>query len=197
MFTRVCGVDVSLRDVTMAQMGNRATECGWRHAPEAHGGFGGFCKSQLFEFEFRIERRRLAFACSPKPGQWPFGGCHTCCGGSIWKSHHRKIVHLSPYVEEPSNSKVIKSFVPELISSKSFSYFKIPMFYVYMLWTVYVRFTYPYLAIVQSHQPDINPRLSRHTFQVALTDGTKTHAQDHTNRLMQRKTRLECCYIVI
>ena len=42
VFTRAGGADVSLRDVTIAQMGNGATECGWRHAPEAREGFGGF-----------------------------------------------------------------------------------------------------------------------------------------------------------
>ena len=37
-----------------------------------------------------------------------------------------------PYVEEPLNSKVIKSFVPELRSRKCFSCFEIPMFHVYI-----------------------------------------------------------------
>ena len=59
-------------------------------------------------------------------------------GGGRWKSQHRKIVFLSPYVEKSLNSKVIKSkviksFVPELRSRKCFSCFGIPMFYVYML----------------------------------------------------------------
>ena len=54
-------------------------------------------------------------------------------GGGRWKSQNRKNVYLSPYVEEPLNSKVIKSFVPELRSRKCFSCFDIPMFYVYML----------------------------------------------------------------
>ena len=49
---------------------------------------------------------------------------------------------LSPYVEEPLNSKVIKRFVPELRSRKCFSCFEIPMFYVYMLWTSHVHFAY-------------------------------------------------------
>ena len=62
--------------------------------------------------------------------------------GGRWKSQHRKIVPLSPYVEEPLNSKVIKSFVPELRSRKCLSCFEIPMFYVYMLRTFYVRFTH-------------------------------------------------------
>ena len=43
--------------------------------------------------------------------------------GGRWKSQNRKKVYLSPYVEEPLNSKVIKSFVPELRSRKCFSCF--------------------------------------------------------------------------
>ena len=62
-----------------------------------------------------------------------------------WKSQ----VYLSPYVEKPFNSKVIKkSFVPELRSRKCFSGFGIPIFYVYMLCTFYVRFAYPYHGYV-------------------------------------------------
>ena len=53
--------------------------------------------------------------------------------GDRWKSQNRKNGYLSPYVEELLNSKVIKSFVPELRSRKCFSCFEIPMFYVYML----------------------------------------------------------------
>ena len=52
----------------------------------------------------------------------------------------RERLCLSPYVEEPLNSKVIKSFVLELRSRKCFLCFGIPMFYVYMLWTFYVPF---------------------------------------------------------
>ncbi len=44
------GADVSLRDVTIALMGNRASMCEWRHAPEARGGFWDFEKSALVEF---------------------------------------------------------------------------------------------------------------------------------------------------
>ena len=39
-------------------------------------------------------------------------------------------MYLSPYVEEPLYSKVMKSFVPELRSRKCFSCFEIPMFHV-------------------------------------------------------------------
>ena len=52
--------------------------------------------------------------------------------GGGWKSQNRKIVPFSPYVEKPLNSKVIKSFVPELRSRKCFSCFEIPLFYVYI-----------------------------------------------------------------
>ena len=64
------------------------------------------------------------------------GRCRT------WWGQNRKIVPLSPYVEKPLNSKVIKSFVPELRSCKCFLCFEIPMFYVYMSWTSHVHFAY-------------------------------------------------------
>ena len=140
MIGRVGRADVSLRDVTIAQMGNGATECRWRYAPEACGGFWGYWKSQLVRVEL-----------SPASGEDSW--LSLARGGALraphdmggWcKSQNRKNVYLSPYVEEPLNSKVIKSFVPELRSRKCFSCFEIPMFYVYILWTLYVRFTYPY-----------------------------------------------------
>ena len=52
--------------------------------------------------------------------------------GADGKARIKKNVYLSPYVEEPLNSKVIKSFVPELRSLKCFSCFEILMFYVYI-----------------------------------------------------------------
>ena len=58
-----------------------------------------------------------------------------------WKSQHRKVVYLSPCVEKPFNSKVIKSFVPELRSRKGFLCFGIPMLSLYELWTFYIHFT--------------------------------------------------------
>ena len=61
-------------------------------------------------------------------------------GGDVKATTER--LRLTPYVEKPFNSKVIKSFVPELRSRKCFSCFGIPMFYVYMLWTFYERFAY-------------------------------------------------------
>ena len=132
----------------MSKEKSQIGECEWRHAPEASAeDFGGFEKSHL-SWELDSERKGLTFACSPKPDQWPCGGCHTCWGvGSDGKASIKRLC-LSPYVEEPLNSNIIKSFVPELRSRKCFSCFGIPIFYVYVLWTFYVRFTYPYLAMV-------------------------------------------------
>ena len=74
--------------------------------------------------------------------------CRMIWGGGRWKSQNRMNVYLSPYVEEPLNSKLIKSFVPELRSRKCFSCFEIPIFYVYMRYEHYIHFTYPYLAMI-------------------------------------------------
>ena len=58
--------------------------------------------------------------------------------------------HLSPYVEKPLNSKVIKSFVPELRSRQVFFVFRDSyVIYIYELWTFYVHFTYSCMAMSQ------------------------------------------------
>ena len=54
-----------------------------------------------------------------------------------WKSQHRKNVYLSPYVEKPFNSKVIKSLVPELRSRQVFFYVSGLLYYLYALWTLW------------------------------------------------------------
>ena len=97
----------------------------------------GFWKKSV-EFRTRHRMRRVDFRGSQKPDKFARYGRRTRWGGR-WKSQNRKNVYLSAYVEEPLNSKVIKSFEPELRSRKCFG---IPMFYVYMLWTFYVRFTH-------------------------------------------------------
>ena len=147
MLTRVHGENVSFRDVKI-KIPDRTWGCEWCHAPEACAeDLGDFEKSQLVELSSASEgegwlslaRRGLV------------SGAHVVWGR--WKSQ----VYLSPYVEKPFNSKVIKGFVPELRSRKVFLCFGIPMFNVYMLWTFYVRFAYPYLAMVQLVSWHINP----------------------------------------
>ena len=90
----------------------------------------GILKKSVSWVETCLGRRRLAFACSPKPDQKPLWWVPHESRGR-WKSQNRKNVYLSPYVEEPLNSKVIKSFVPELRSPKFFSCFENPTFYLY------------------------------------------------------------------
>ena len=152
MFTCVGGVDVSLRDVTIAQMGNGARECGWCHAPEVHGGFRGFWKSQLVELRTRHRTRRVNFRGSQRPDEFVRYGRRTRLGRGRWKSQNRKNVYLFPYVEEPLNLKVIKSFVPELRSRRCFCVLGfLCSIYIYMLWTFYVHFTYSCMRMVHKH----------------------------------------------
>ena len=99
--------------------------------------FGRFWKSQFVEMRpaseedgwFSLARGDLC------------GGCHTCWwwGVGRWKSQNRKVVPLSPYVEKPLNSRVIKSFVPKQRSRYVFFVFRDS--YVLSLWTFDVRFT--------------------------------------------------------
>ena len=133
--SRTHGADVSFRDVTI-RIPDRGYNQGreWYQAPELW--------AEIWEkwVEFCLGRTRLIFASSL------VSGAHVVW--DRWKSQHRKIVYLSPHVEKPFNSKVIRSFVPEQRSRKCFSCFGSPMFYVYMLWTFYERFTYPYHGCV-------------------------------------------------
>ena len=135
---RAGGADVSLRDVTIAQMGNGASKCEWRHAPEARGGFWEFWR-KLIELRTGHWTRSVDFRLLAEV----LGRCRT-----RWKSQNRKNEYLSPYVEEPLNSKVIKSFVPELRSR--YVFFEFRDSYVLSLWTFDVRFTYSHImAMVQ------------------------------------------------
>ena len=109
---------------------------------------GDWGKKSQSSWELDTEREGSTFGARWGQTNLCATGAHVLEGGSRWKSQNRKNVYLSPHVEEPLNSKVIKSFVPELRSRKCFSCFGIPMFYVYMLRTLYVRFTYPYQAMV-------------------------------------------------
>ena len=146
VFTCARRADVSLRDVTIAQMGKR----GYRVRVTSRTGSARrileIWKKSVSWVEYSRPKKKGVFRLLAEA----LGRCRTRCGGGRWKSQNKKIVHRSPYVEEPLNSKVIKSFVPELRSRKCFSYFEIPMFYVY-IWTLYVHFAYPYLAMVQRH----------------------------------------------
>ena len=114
--------------------------CEWRDAPEA------WARRILGDLKKSVELRPASEEHgSLSLARWSqasgLGQVSHEMGGGRWKCQNRKNVYLSPYVEEPLNSKVIKSFVPELRSRRCFSCFEIPMFYIYILWTFHVRFT--------------------------------------------------------
>ena len=98
-------------------------------------------------------RRRWTFACSLRP----CGGCHTSFGADGKVSIERW--YRSPYVEKPFNSKVIKSFVPELRSRKCFLCFGIPMLYMNILWKLYVRYTYSCMGMLHISFSGTSPGL--------------------------------------
>ena len=140
VFTRALGADVSFRDVTI-RIPDRGCDQGheWRHAPEAWAEIWEKLLSWALPRRKKVDFRSLAEAL------WQVS--HVVGGGDGKVSIERW--YLSPYVEKHFNSKVTKSFVPELRSRKCFSCFRIPMFYVYMLWTFCVHFTYSCLTMLQ------------------------------------------------
>ena len=96
---KACGEGVLFTDVKIKWPGMWMTSC----TGSVCGGFWESWKSQ--RVEFCLGGRRLTFACSPKPGQWPCGRCRTCFGADGKASIER--LCLSPYVEKPFNSKVL------------------------------------------------------------------------------------------
>ena len=97
-----------------------------------------------------------------------------------------EILCFFPYVEKPFSTKVIKSFVSELRNRKCFSCFGIPMFYVYMLWTFYVRFTYPYHGYV-TH---LNQDFSKYWKNIQVCRKSKK-TNDRVNSKREQKISLE------
>ena len=95
-----------------------------------------FEKSQLVEFCRR--KKKVDFSLLAE-ALWQVS--HMVWGR--WKSQHRKNVYLSPYVEKPFNSEVIKSFVPELRSRQVFfSCFRIPVLSIYVRYGHYEHSVY-------------------------------------------------------
>ena len=89
--------------------------------------------------EFCLGRRRLAFACSPKPGQWPCGRCRTRWG-TDGKVIIERLCISFPYVEA-FNSKVIKGRVPELRSRYVFFVFRDS--YVLCIYVMNILYMFP------------------------------------------------------
>ena len=146
MFTRVRGAHVSFRDVTIKIPDRRYDQgCEWRHAPEAWAEIWEMSVCWVLPWKKTVDFRLLAEA------WWQVS--HVVWGR--WKSHYRKIVSLS-YVEKPFNSKVIKSFVPELTSRKCFCvlgflcyiYVRYGHYERFAYWYKYVHFTYSCMAML-------------------------------------------------
>ena len=70
-------------------------------------------------------------------------GRRTCWGEGADGKVSIERWYLSTYVEKPLNSKVIKSFVPELRSRKCFFVFR-DSYIIYVRYGNYERFTYRY-----------------------------------------------------
>ena len=125
------GADVPFRDVTI-KIPDRGCDqgCEWRHAPETWAEF--WEKSVEFcRWEKKVDFRLLAEALWWVPH---VVGADGKVSIERW--------YLSLYVEKPFNSKVIKSFVPELRSRKCFLCFGIPMLSMYVPYGHYERFSY-------------------------------------------------------
>ena len=118
--------DVSFRDVTIKILDRGCDEgCEWRHAPEAWAEIWEKSVSWLPASEeegwLSLARRGLVAGAHVVWGRW----------------------YLSPYFEKPLNSKVMKSFVPELRSRKCF--FCVSGFlchHICYIWTFYEYYMY-------------------------------------------------------
>ena len=96
--------------------------CERRHAPEACAeDFRDLKKSERVGLGFSVRGRRLTFR-----------ACRSLAGRGRWKIVIERLCLSLPYVKNPFNSKVIKSFVPELRSRKCFLCFGIPMLSIYV-----------------------------------------------------------------
>ena len=141
VFMRACGADVSFRDVKIKipDRGMWMTSCTGSarrilgDLKKSVSGVENWTLNEKGRLSGLAEAKRICAQRAPRE-----------MGGGRWKSQNRKNVYLSPYVEEPLNSKVIKSFGPELRIHKCFSCFGILMFYVYIYYedSMYVSRSY-------------------------------------------------------
>ena len=105
----------------------------------AHGGFGGFWKSLLVELSSASEEESwLSLA-----RRGLVSGAHMMGVDADRNVVIERLCLSLPYVEKPLNSKVIKSFVPELRSRKCFcvSVFLYSMYicYEYSMYVSHIR----------------------------------------------------------
>ena len=78
---------------------------------------------KVSELRTRLRTGKVDFRGSLRPDEFVRYGRRTRWGGADGKANIERLC-LSPYVEKPFNSKVIKSFVPELRSRYVFFVFR-------------------------------------------------------------------------
>ena len=106
VFTRAGRADMSLGDITIAQMGNGGSRVRVMSRTGSARGFGGIWKKSV---SWVLPRKKtVGFRLFAEVALWRVP--HDMGGGADEKSQNRNNVYLSFYVEEPLNSKVIKKF---------------------------------------------------------------------------------------
>ena len=122
--SRACGADVSFRDVTIKIPDRRYDQgCEWRHAPEAWAEIWeksvswvlASAEEDVWLSELPKALHRLSHVVVVV--------VVVVVGGQMENSSLKDDISL-PYVEKPFNSKVIKSFIPELRSGQVFFVFR-------------------------------------------------------------------------
>ena len=181
------GADVSFRDVTIK-------------IPD-RGYYQGFEKSQLVEFLSR--KKKVDFLGSSWPGEFERYVRRALVGLRADDVKTVNIeglcVSLSPYVEKPFNSKVIKSFVPELRSRVFFFVFRdsyVLCIYVMNILCTFHIFMYGYGTeyLGECLKPVLFSR-----FDSISTQGLGERLQTFSKNILVRKcvtvvrTRLICC----
>ena len=185
-------VDVSFRYVTI-KIPDRGYDqgCEWHHAPEAWAEIWEKSVSWVPAWEKEgwlsglIVARWICALRVPRVSWVESWRCKS--------SQHRRIVSLSPYGEKPFNSKVIKSFVPELRSRKCFLCFGIPTLSIYELWTFYVHFTYPY----HGHVTIITTCWKTKTYTYQIFTDARCHLEDLPRAMANREGWCACGVMVI
>ena len=130
-----------------------------------------------------LQRRRLTFACVGRP-------CDGCARVGVgvwgrWKSQNIKNVYLSPYVEEPLNSKVIKRFVPELRSRYVFFVFRDS--YVLCIYVMNILCTF---HILMYHGYDT--KIELHIAWISLIVIVKNHAMNYSSNYKLEIRDISC-----
>ena len=95
--------------------------------------------------EFWRQKKTVDFRSTPRP----CGGCRTWWlgGGADGKVVTKRLCLSLPYVEKHFNSKVIKSFVPELRSRQVFFVFRDSYIWVMNILCIFHIFMYRYVTL--------------------------------------------------